>query len=42
MNFSKTGTNYCYLMPMTEIYIERDINRIFEVDQFEFYEVFYA
>ena len=44
MNFSKTGTNYRDLRPMTDIYIERererDINRIFEVDEFEFYEVF--
>ena len=42
MNFSKTGSNYRDLRPMTDIYRERDINRIFEVDGFEFYEVLEA
>ena len=43
MNFSKSGTKNSYKKSWPETYdryIERDINRIFEVDRFEFYEVY--
>ena len=49
MNFSKTGTKNWDKLSWPEAYDryiyrererERDINRIFEVDEFEFYEVF--